>query len=197
MAIRIRPLNTRIVIKPDDPEERSKGGIIIPDVAKTKKAMGTVVSKGPGMLMKSGKRWPMSAIQAGDRVVYSKYAGSELKIEGVVHVILRDDDVMAGGTDDKHLLPLMDRVLVRSDKPVEKSSGGIFIPETAQEKPLEGEVIAVGQGKALEDGELRPLDVKVGERVTFAKYAGTELSIGGETFLIFREDDFLGVIEKI
>jgi len=195
MAIKLRPLNTRVVVKPDDPEERSKGGIIIPDVAKTKKAMGTVVGIGPGMLMKSGQRWPMPAINVGDRVVYSKYAGSEIRLDGVLHVVLRDDDCMAGGANDKALKPLMDRVLVRVDKPVDRI-GSIIIPDSVQEKPLEGEVIAVGHGKALEDGTLRPLDVKVGDRVTFAKFSGQELVIGGEAFMVFHEDDFFGVVDK-
>jgi chaperonin GroES len=192
----LRPLNTRIVVKPDDPDERSKGGIIIPDIAKTKRAMGTVVAVGPGMLMKSGLRWPMPGLEPGSRVVYSKYAGSEIKLGGVLHVVVRDDDCMAGGPDDKRLMPLMDRVLVRSDKPVEKSSGGIIIPDTAQEKSLEGEVIAVGPGKVLEDGSVRPLDVKTGDRVTFTKFSGQEMTVGGETFMLFHEDDFLGVVEK-
>jgi chaperonin GroES len=78
----------------------------------------------------------------------------------------------------------------------EKTKGGIFIPDTAKEKPMEGKVIAVGKGKVLEDGKIHPLDVKVGDRVLFGKYSGTEVKIDGEEHLIMREDDILGVIEK-
>lgn len=92
--------------------------------------------------------------------------------------------------------PLQDRLIVKRLKEEETTKGGIIIPETAKEKPLEAEVIAVGNGKVLEDGKVRPLDVKAGDRVLFSKYAGTEIKIEGEEYLMLREDDVLGVIEK-
>jgi chaperonin GroES len=81
-------------------------------------------------------------------------------------------------------------------KEEEKTKGGIIIPDTAKEKPIEGEVIAVGNGKVNEEGKLRPVDVKVGDRVLFGKYSGTEVKLDGEEALILREDDIVGVIEK-
>jgi chaperonin GroES len=92
--------------------------------------------------------------------------------------------------------PLQDRVIVKRIEEEEKTKGGIIIPDTAKEKPMEGKVIAVGKGKVLEDGKIHPLDVKAGDRVLFAKYGGTEVKIEGEEHLIMREDDILGVIEK-
>ena len=92
--------------------------------------------------------------------------------------------------------PLQDRVIVKRIEEQEKTKGGIIIPETAKEKPMEGKVIVVGKGKVLEDGKIRPLDVKAGDRVLFAKYGGTEVKIEGEEHLIMREEDILGVIEK-
>ncbi len=92
--------------------------------------------------------------------------------------------------------PLHDRVVLKRIEEEEKTKGGIIIPDTAKEKPLQGEVIAVGNGKILEDGSVRNLDVKVGDRVLFSKYAGTEIKIDGEEHLMMREDDILGVIEK-
>ena len=90
--------------------------------------------------------------------------------------------------------PLYDRVLVkRIEEPV-KSSGGLFLPQSAQEKPLEGEVLAVGSGRVSDDGAVTPLQVQVGNRVVFGKYAGTEIKIDGEELLILREDDILGVL---
>jgi chaperonin GroES len=80
-------------------------------------------------------------------------------------------------------------------KEEEKSKGGIIIPDTAKEKPVEGKVISVGNGKVLENGKIKPLDVKEGDRVLFGKYSGTEVKIGGEEYLIMREDDILGIIE--
>ncbi len=92
--------------------------------------------------------------------------------------------------------PLQDRIIVKRVEEEEKTKGGIIIPDTAKEKPIEGKVIAVGNGKVLEDGSVRKLDVKAGDRILFSKYAGTEIKIEGEEHLIMREDDILGVIEK-
>ncbi len=92
--------------------------------------------------------------------------------------------------------PLQDRVIVKRVEEEEKTRGGIIIPDTAKEKPMEGKVIAVGKGKLLEDGKIHPVDVKAGDRVLFGKYAGTEVKIGEEEHLIMREEDILGVIEK-
>ena len=92
--------------------------------------------------------------------------------------------------------PLHDRVVVERIDAEAKTAGGIIIPDTAKEKPVEGEVLAVGNGKLNEDGTLRKLDVKVGDRVLFGKYGGTEVKIDGEDRLILREEDILGVIEK-
>ena len=90
--------------------------------------------------------------------------------------------------------PLHDRVLVKRVSEEERSKGGIIIPDTAKEKPVQGEVIAVGQGRVNEDGKLRPLDVKKGDRILFGKYAGTEIKIDGDEFLMMREEDILGVL---
>jgi len=91
--------------------------------------------------------------------------------------------------------PLHDRVIVRRNDAETKTASGIIIPDTAKEKPQEGEIIAAGSGIRKEDGSLIPLDVKEGDRVLFGKYAGTEIKIEGEEFLMMKEDDILGVIE--
>ncbi|RTZ90048.1 MAG: co-chaperone GroES [Deltaproteobacteria bacterium] len=91
--------------------------------------------------------------------------------------------------------PLQDRVIVKRLEEEEKTKGGIIIPDTAKEKPQQGEIIAAGKGKVRDDGKVSPLDVKVGDKVLFSKYAGTEVKIEGEEYLIMREDDILGVIE--
>jgi chaperonin GroES len=92
--------------------------------------------------------------------------------------------------------PLQDRVIVKRIAEEEKTKGGIIIPDTAKEKPQEGKVVAVGKGKLNEDGKIIPLDVKVNDRILFAKYSGSEINIDGEEHLIMREEDILGVIEK-
>lgn len=94
------------------------------------------------------------------------------------------------------LRPLNDRVVIKRIEEEERTAGGIIIPDTAKEKPIQGEVLAVGNGKLLEDGTRRPLDVKAGDRVLFSKYAGTDVKVEGEDLLIMREDDILAIIEK-
>jgi chaperonin GroES len=91
--------------------------------------------------------------------------------------------------------PLHDRVIVKRMEEERTSPGGIVIPDSATEKPIKGEVVAVGNGKLLESGELRPLDVKVGDKVLFGKYSGTEVKVEGEELLVMREDDITAVIE--
>ena len=91
--------------------------------------------------------------------------------------------------------PLQDRIIVKRVDEEETSKGGIIIPDSAKEKPQEGKVIAVGKGKANEEGKIQPLDVKKGDKVLFSKYAGTEINIEGTEHLIIREDDVLGVLE--
>ncbi|MBZ9816583.1 MULTISPECIES: co-chaperone GroES [unclassified Mesorhizobium] len=92
--------------------------------------------------------------------------------------------------------PLHDRVLVRRIEAEEKTAGGIIIPDTAKEKPQEGEVIAVGPGARDDSGKLAPLDVKVGDRILFGKWSGTEIKLNGEDLLIMKESDVMGVIEQ-
>jgi chaperonin GroES len=91
--------------------------------------------------------------------------------------------------------PLHDRVLIKRVEEEQKTKGGIIIPDTAKEKPAEGKVIAVGTGKVLEDGKIRPLDVKKGDRVLFGKYSGTEVKVDGDELIIMREEDILCVFE--
>ena len=91
--------------------------------------------------------------------------------------------------------PLHDRVLVKRVEQDEKTAGGIIIPDTAQEKPMEGKIIAAGSGVRSEDGKLTPLDVKKGNRVLFGKYSGTEVKVEGEELVVMREDDVMAVIE--
>ena len=92
--------------------------------------------------------------------------------------------------------PLHDRVVVRRVEAEEKTAGGIIIPDTAKEKPMEGEVVAVGPGARGEDGKIQPLDVKSGDRVLFGKWSGTEVKLDGEDLIIMKESDIMGVIEQ-
>jgi chaperonin GroES len=96
-----------------------------------------------------------------------------------------------------NIKPLHDRVIIRRiEDSTDKTAGGLFIPDTAKEKPQEGEVIAAGEGKYKEDGTRQTLDVKAGDRVLFGKYSGSEIKLDGEEFIIMREDEILGIIER-
>jgi chaperonin GroES len=95
-----------------------------------------------------------------------------------------------------HIRPLHDRVVIKRTEQQRTTASGIVIPDSAAEKPEQGEVIAVGNGKILKDGSLRPLDVKVGDRVLFGKYAGQTIKVDGEELLVVREEDIMGVIEN-
>ena len=90
--------------------------------------------------------------------------------------------------------PLADRVLVKAQKAEEKTASGIIIPDTAKEKPMQGEVIAVGKGRVADDGKVSPLEVKVGDKVLYGKYSGTEVTFDGEEYLIMRESDIYAII---
>ncbi len=94
-----------------------------------------------------------------------------------------------------NIRPLYDRIVIKRIEEQETKQGGIIIPDTAKEKPQEGEVMAVGRGKRLEDGTIVPLDVKVGDRILFGKYSGSEIKIDGEEYVIMREDEVLGILE--
>ena len=94
-----------------------------------------------------------------------------------------------------NIRPLHDRVIVKRMEEERTSPGGIVIPDAAAEKPIKGEIVAVGNGKILENGEVRALDVKAGDKVLFGKYSGTEVKVDGEEYLVMREDDIMGIIE--
>ena len=147
-----RPLHDRVVVRRITAEEKTAGGIIIPDTAKEKPQEGEVVAVGPGARNEQGQ---------------------------IVAL-----DVKAG-----------DRVLVKRVEEESKTKGGIIIPDTAKEKPQEGEVLAVGPGARDEQGKRIEPDVKVGDRILFGKWSGTEVKIDGSDLIIMKESDILGVVD--
>ena len=100
-----------------------------------------------------------------------------------------------GKNSNSKIRPLQDRLIVERIESEEKTAGGLYIPDSAKEKPQQGRVIAVGKGRVREDGTIQPLDLKAGDKILFGKYAGTEIKIEGDDYLIMREDDVLGVLE--
>ena len=110
-------------------------------------------------------------------------------------VFFQRNQIFGQGDRSMKLRPLHDRVVIRRTEEERESPGGIIIPDTAAEKPIKGEVIAVGNGKVLDNGETRALDLKAGDKVLFGKYSGTEVKVEGEELVVMREDDIMAVIE--
>ena len=156
--MKFRPLHDRVVVRRIEAEEKTAGGIIIPDTAKEKPQEGEIVAVGPGARDESGKVVALD-VKAGDRVLFGKWSGTEVRIDAEA-----------------------------------KTKGGIIIPDTAKEKPQEGEIVAVGPGGRDEAGKLIPIDVKTGDRVLFGKWSGTEVKIDGDELLIMKESDIMGVL---
>ena len=107
---------------------------------------------------------------------------------------IEEPEIKAGSRITMNIQPLYDRVIIQPVEENEKSAGGIIIPETAAEKPMIGKVVAVGSGKLMDNGQLRPLTVKVGQKVLFGKYSGTEVKHNGQEYMVMREDDIMGII---
>jgi len=194
-----RPLHDRVLVRRIELAEKTAGGIIIPDTAKEKPMEGEIVAVGSGARGEDGKIQPLD-VKKGDRILFGKWSGTEIKLDGEELIIMKESDVM--GVIDNNLRsdpmkfrPLHDRVVVRRLDAEEKSAGGIIIPDTAKEKPMEGEVIAVGPGARNEQGHIVALDVKAGDRILFGKWSGTEIKLDGEELLIMKESDIMGIIE--
>jgi chaperonin GroES len=120
---------------------------------------------------------------------------SDARFHGEINI---PKSISAGGTGvTMKIRPLYDRIVVkRVEGEAEKTHGGLYIPDSAKEKPQEGEVVAVGKGKRLEDGKVVPLDVQAGDRILFGKYSGSEIKLDGEEYMIMREDEVLGILDS-
>jgi chaperonin GroES len=189
-----RPMADRILLRPDLPPE--KIGLILLAQAtqhalKAQIDRGTVLAIGPGMLTKDGERWPMPDIQVGDTLVYYLEGGVQVKLSEGVFLSIRDDFALATIRDGQ-LVPLGTRVCVKRDK-ADDRVGSLILPGTAQKKPLEGKIIAVGSGKALMGGKRRMPRTEVGMVVLFREGFGTSVKVDGEEFLLLSEDDLEAV----
>jgi chaperonin GroES len=190
---RFRPLNDRVLIRRLGAEEESAGGVIIPDTAKEKPMEGEVIATGPGTRNELGQIVELD-VREGDRILFGKWSGTEVRLGGDDLLIMKESDVM-GLLQANRFRPLNDRVLIRRLGVEEKSAGGVIIPDTAKEKPMEGEVIATGPGARNELGQIVELDVREGDRILFGKWSGTEVRLGGDDLLIMKESDVMGIVE--
>jgi chaperonin GroES len=177
-----------VLVKVDEEETRTVGGVLLPTAAQSKPTAGAIVAKGDA-----------ETVSQGDRVVYSKYAGTEVEVQGKEHVLLKEEDVIgvlpSGSDDISKLKPLGDRVLIRQAAAEDKTAGGVLLTAEAAEKPTFGTVVAVGPGRKAEGDEKAAAPaVEVGATVMYSKYAGTEFDEEDAKYIVVRESDVLAAL---
>ncbi|KAG2488065.1 hypothetical protein HYH03_013368 [Edaphochlamys debaryana] len=180
----VKPVGDRVLVKVAKEEAKSVGGVLLPASVRNKPTAGAVVALGDA-----------KTIKLSDKVIYSKYAGTELELAGEEHILLKEDDVIGvlpSGDKIAQLRPLADRILIKGAKAEDKTAGGVLLATDSAEKPTFGTVVAVGDGK--EDEETKALvkpNVTVGATVMYSKYSGTEFEEDGEAYIVVRESDIL------
>ncbi|KAK9830007.1 hypothetical protein WJX72_009164 [[Myrmecia] bisecta] len=182
----VSPIGDRVFVKVDVSEAKSVGGILLPSSAQTKPTQGDVVQAGSA-----------KAVKAGDKVVYSKYAGTEIELQGAEHVLLKEDDVIGVLRSDNiaELKPLGDRILIEVAEAEETTQGGLLLTNAGKDKPTLGKVVAVGSGKTDDKGTVVKPNLEVGNTVMYSKYSGTEFEGPGEKqYIVVREMDVLAVL---
>lgn len=192
----VKPLNNFLLVKVAEAVEKTEGGILLTGKAKIQKTEGTVVSVGPGRTHQdSGAVFDMP-VSVGEGIVYGKYDGTEININGARHTLIRDDDILVkfkGELTVDTVDVVRDNVLVAVDRSEEETDGGILIAKSSKSdsKPSTGEVIKVGPGKIASDGKLMPMDVAVGDKVKYRDFAGNEVEIGEQEFSVVKMSDIL------
>lgn len=193
----VKPLNNFLLVKISGLKEQTAGGILLTGKAKIKKTEGTVVSVGPGKTHQdSGVVFGMPVVE-GEGVVYGKYDGTEIDLNGEKHILIRDDDVLVKFTGDELTLEgadvIADSVLVYVERKDEETEGGILIAKTSksESRPSTGQVVKVGPGRMAANGELMPMEVEIGDMVKFRDFAGNEVNIGDKEYSVVRMADIL------
>jgi chaperonin GroES len=193
----VKPTNNFILVKIADALEQTEGGILLTGKAKIKKTEGTVVAVGPGKTHpETGAVFDMP-VESGEGVVYGKYDGTEIDIDGAKHTLIRDDDVLVKFKGDKLILETVevvrDAVLVHVETKERATEGGILIAKssTSETKPSTGRVVKVGPGRFATNGERMEMEVSPGDYIKFRDYAGNEVEIEGEEYTVVRMLDIL------
>jgi chaperonin GroES len=195
----VQPLNNFLLVRKAPLLEETVGGILLTGKAKIVKTEGKVISVGPGRTHPdSGLVFEMP-VAPGDGVVYGKYDGTEVDIDGDKHTLIRDDDILVKYSGDELTLEsidvIRDSVLVFVDKSEEETEGGILLARTskADSKPSTGEVVKVGRGRMASNGKLIAMDVAVGDMVKFRDFAGNEVEIEGKEYTVVKMADILAM----
>jgi len=198
------PTADNIIIKRDKGyDEKTFGGIYMAHLDKSLRNRdiykGLIVAIGPGKYNKKGKFLAVDPlIQVGMRVCYSRFGHASFVINDEEMHVMKEYHLFGEWSQEVSMAsirPLLDRIVVKRLESEEKTKGGIFIPELTKEKPIIGEVIAVGAGKRLDNGERMPIALQKGQHIMFGKHAGVEAKVGDDEFLILKEDDVIGVVD--
>jgi chaperonin GroES len=193
MSRDLLPLRNYVLVKFATPEEQTSSGLVIAHSSSEGDAIqGTVVAVGPGsFLPKTKARGPL-AVHPGDFVLAGKYGGQKVDIDGQKHFLLSQEDILCtlqgGKKEASAVKPIFDRVLLKKIKSEQETASGIVIA-ASKELPTIGEVVAVGPGRLLEDGQYEPIELSVGDHVVYSKYSGNEYRFGGEEYIIVRASD--------
>lgn len=193
----VTPANNFVLVKLPDDVESTAGGLLLTGKAKLKRTEGTVVSTGPGKIHhETGATFDMP-VKPGENVVYGKYDGTEINIDGAKHYLIRDDDILLKFTGEELKLEtadvVRDTILVETEKKEAESEVGILIAQTSQNKnkATTGKVIKVGPGRYATNGERMDMEVEAGDFVKFRDFAGTEVEIDGKDYSVVRMIDLL------
>lgn len=193
----VAPLNNFLLVKIADLQDQTEGGIFLTGKAKVKKTQGKVISVGPGKTHHESGQIISMPVEAGEGVVYGKYDGTEIELDGVKHILIRDDDVLVKFTGDELTLDTADvcrdNVLVYVERKDETTDGGILIAKSSksENRPSTGKVVKVGPGRMASNGELMAMEVEEGDMVKFRDFAGNEVNIGDEEYSVVRMADIL------
>ena len=190
----IELLGDRLVIKQDEPDATTKLGIILPKTAEKQIMSGVVLSVGSGRWVGRGDKAIRQemVIKEGDKVLFPRYTGMNFKESTL---ILRQRDIICV-MKDKDIFPIGDRVVVKPGEVMTETNSGLVLPDSAKEKPHEGEVIATGPGKTLENDLKLPLEVKVGDTVIYSKFGGVEIKVDDEPYMVLQEHEILAKRRK-
>lgn len=188
----IQPASHNILVKIAEAADTTSGGLILTGSAKEQPTYGEAIEVGPGKYYANGTKIPME-VQKGDVVLYGKYGGTDVDYDGEKHTIVTQDDILCKLKDGKYspdaAVPIFDRLLIKVDQAAEETSQGIILSKSAQEKATSGEVVAMGNGRFMENGEMEPTAFAVGDTVLYGKYGGTEVEFDGEEYMLIRAAD--------
>lgn len=188
----LKPAGQNLLIKVGEAEDTTTGGIILPDEAQTKPTFGEVVEAGPGKFLGNGVHIPMTVVK-GDTIMYGSYGGTDLKYDGLKHTIVTQDDVLCKFENAQYSVtackPIYDRLLIKPQEIQEETNTGLFLAPSAKKSQNAGEIVAMGPGRFMDNGEIEPKVLEIGNVVYYSNYAGTDITLDDEKYVVIRVAD--------